>query len=80
MCEDHVNAAEIQVDPATFTPELTVRRWASGDTFCPKGLGGRKKKTAGLFFRYEIASFPTDQGTFIGRAGRNCLDRGITSR
>jgi tRNA(Ile)-lysidine synthase len=49
MCEDHVDVAEIQVDPATFTPELTVRRWTSGDTFCPKGLGGRKKKLQDFF-------------------------------
>jgi len=39
----------VYFDAETFTPELAVRSWVPGDTFCPKGLGGRKKKLQDFF-------------------------------
>ncbi len=36
-------------DANTFTPELRWRRWQSGDVFCPKGMGGKKKKLQDFF-------------------------------
>lgn len=43
------NLSEIHLDPKTFTHELMVRSWVPGDVFCPKGLGGRKKKLQDFF-------------------------------
>jgi tRNA(Ile)-lysidine synthase len=40
---EYLHSSEIHLDPATFTPELTLRSWIPGDIFCPKGLGGRQK-------------------------------------
>jgi tRNA(Ile)-lysidine synthase len=49
VIQDHVHSSEIYLDPATFTPELTVRSWKPGDKFCPKGFGGRQKKIQDFF-------------------------------
>ena len=46
---DHVPSSEIHLDPATFTPDLTLRSWVPGDIFCPKGFGGRQKKLQDFF-------------------------------
>lgn len=40
---------EVHLDADTFTPELQLRSWVPGDRFCPKGLGGRKKKIQDFF-------------------------------
>jgi tRNA(Ile)-lysidine synthase len=40
---------EMHLDADTFTPELRLRSWMPGDIFCPKGLGGRKKKLQDFF-------------------------------
>ena len=40
---------EMHLDADTFTPELQLRSWIPGDTFCPKGFGGRKKKLQDFF-------------------------------
>ncbi len=40
---------EMHLDADTFTPELQLRSWMPGDVFCPKGLGGRKKKIQDFF-------------------------------
>ncbi len=40
---------EVHLDADTFTPELQLRSWLPGDRFCPKGLGGRKKKIQDFF-------------------------------
>ncbi len=40
---------EMYLDADTFTPELQLRSWMPGDVFCPKGLGGRKKKIQDFF-------------------------------
>ncbi len=40
---------EMHLDADTFTPELQLRSWIPGDRFCPKGLGGRKKKLQDFF-------------------------------
>jgi len=45
----HVHHTEIYLDPAKFTPELTLRSWVPGDIFCPKGLGGQQKKLQDFF-------------------------------
>lgn len=49
VVQDHVHSSEIYLDPAKFTPELTVRSWKPGDKFCPKGFGGRQKKIQDFF-------------------------------
>ncbi len=41
--------SEIHLDADSFTPELQLRSWIPGDVFCPKGLGGRKKKIQDFF-------------------------------
>jgi tRNA(Ile)-lysidine synthase len=46
---EYLHSSEIHLDPATFTPELTLRSWIPGDIFCPKGLGGRQKKLQDFF-------------------------------
>ncbi len=40
---------EMHLDADSFTPELQLRSWIPGDVFCPKGLGGRKKKIQDFF-------------------------------
>ncbi len=40
---------EVYLDADTFTPALRLRSWIPGDTFCPKGFGGRKKKLQDFF-------------------------------
>lgn len=40
---------EMHLDADTFTPALKLRSWMPGDVFCPKGLGGRKKKLQDFF-------------------------------
>ncbi|MDH3503636.1 MAG: tRNA lysidine(34) synthetase TilS [Nitrospirota bacterium] len=49
VIDSYVHHSEIYLDPARFTPELTLRSWVPGDTFCPKGLGGRQKKLQDFF-------------------------------
>jgi len=40
---------EMHLDADTFTSALKLRSWMPGDVFCPKGLGGRKKKLQDFF-------------------------------
>ncbi|MEE8126891.1 MAG: tRNA lysidine(34) synthetase TilS [Nitrospirales bacterium] len=47
--EAEVPSSEMHADAETFTPPLTLRSWMPGDVFCPKGLGGRKKKLQDFF-------------------------------
>ncbi|MDH4192845.1 MAG: tRNA lysidine(34) synthetase TilS [Nitrospirota bacterium] len=49
VLESRIHSSEIHLDPATFTPELTLRSWVPGDIFCPKGFGGRQKKLQDFF-------------------------------
>lgn len=56
--EGLVHSSEIHLDPATFTPELTLRNWVPGDIFCPKGFGGRHKKLQDFF---SDIKFPRSQ-------------------
>jgi tRNA(Ile)-lysidine synthase len=60
--EGHVPALETHLDPSTFTPELSVRSWLPGDSFCPKGLGGRQKKLQNFFSDMKL---PRSQRTKV---------------
>ena len=40
---------QMYCDMDTFTPKLRWRRWEAGDVFCPKGMGGKKKKLQDFF-------------------------------
>ncbi len=40
---------EMLLDADTFTHDLRIRSWRPGDVFCPKGMGGRKKKLQDFF-------------------------------
>lgn len=40
---------EMHLDADTFTSALKLRSWMPGDVFCPKGMGGRKKKLQDFF-------------------------------
>ncbi len=39
----------LHLDGDTFTPELILRNYKAGDVFCPRGMGGRKKKLQDYF-------------------------------
>jgi len=59
---DPVHSSEIHLDPATFTPELTLRSWVPGDIFCPRGFGGRQKKLQDFFSDMKL---PRSQRTKV---------------
>ncbi|HNP61209.1 MAG TPA: tRNA lysidine(34) synthetase TilS [Nitrospirales bacterium] len=54
VIDGHANQSEVYLDPARFTPDLMLRRWAPGDTFCPKGLGGKQKKLQDFFSDLKV--------------------------
>jgi len=62
VLEVRIHSSEIQLDPATFTPELTLRSWVPGDVFCPKGFGGRQKKLQDFFSDIKL---PRSQRTKV---------------
>lgn len=62
VMDAHANQSEVYLDPARFTPELMLRRWVPGDTFCPKGLGGRQKKLQDFFSDLKL---PRSQRTKV---------------
>jgi tRNA(Ile)-lysidine synthase len=43
------------LDADHFTPDLVVRQWKPGDTFCPLGMNGQKKKVQDFFSDIKLS-------------------------
>ena len=51
----------MNIDADLFTPELRIRSWMPGDVFCPKGLGGRRKKLQDFFSDIKLPRSQRDK-------------------
>ena len=51
----------MKLDADLFTPELRIRSWMPGDVFCPKGLGGRRKKLQDFFSDIKLPRSQRDK-------------------
>lgn len=69
MAEEDFNENVIYVDKNLLNFPLQLQKWSEGDYFCPKGMGGKRKKVSKFFKDEKFTLFQKQETWILKSAG-----------